>query len=279
MRKPHAFASVLARLRRERGFPTPHSFYKARDGRKSLGLSFPNYLAIERGRSLPRPARLPALLRALDIPEGTAPWNDLVRSYLASHLGSDALLRGLAEPSPSPELAADEVVRSSIRQRAAQFSLEQWRLLAGDPAAYYCHVYLINTPGWSLVAEVARAVGFPASRVRSALAALSAAGIAECSRGRARSPYAYRCLQPLPALPELLHLRMPLLRSREAFAGARGKLVQRRNVTTRMTEGAMTRAFRKLADAVALAGACGNAEKSPDSDVYFIDARVFRVYD
>jgi hypothetical protein len=279
MRKPHAFAAVLARLRREKGFRSPHAFYRARDGRRSLGLTYPNYLALERGRSLPKPARVPALLRALGVDEGTAPWQELVRSYLTSLLGSDALLRGLAEPAAVLETPTDEIVRGSIRQRAAQLSLEQWRLLAADPAAYYCHVYLINTPGWTLAAEVAREVKFPVARTRAALAALAAAGIVEVAAGRARSPLAYKSLQFLPALPELTHVRMPILRNREAFAGPRGKLAQRRNVSTRMTLAAMERCFRKISDAVALAGVCGNAEKSPDSDVYFVDARVFRIFD
>lgn len=279
-RRPHLFGAVLSRLRLEQGFTNAHSFYKARSGRRSLGLSFANYLALERGRSLPKPQRVPALLRALGLSEASAPWQELLRSYLADVLGSEDLLKALASPpAVSPELISGEVVRQSVRQRAVQLDLRQWRLLAADPAAYYCHVYLINSPGWSGEAEVARAVNLPAGRVRRALKALAAARIVEAKGGKARSPMAYKCLQALPPLPELLPIRAPILRSREEFAAGRGTLVQRRNVTTRMSRSGMERYFLKLSETVALAGVCGNAEKADDTDVYFVDARVFRVFD
>ncbi len=37
MKKPYPFAAVLSRVRREQGFNNAHSFYKARDGRRTLG--------------------------------------------------------------------------------------------------------------------------------------------------------------------------------------------------------------------------------------------------
>lgn len=279
-RRPHPFGAVLSRLRLEQGFQSAHAFYKARQGRRSLGLSFPNYLALERGRSLPKPRRVPALLRALGLYEASAAWQELVRSYLTSVLGSEELLQALASPpAVSPELISGEVVRQSMRQRAVQLDLRQWRLLAADPTAYYCHVYLINSPGWCGEDEVARAVKQTVGRVRRSLKALAAARIVELKGAKARSPMAYKCLQALPALPELLPIRAPILKSREEFAAGRGTLVHHRNVTTRLSLSGMERYFLKLSETVALAGVCGNAEKADDTDVYFVDARIFRVFD
>lgn len=280
MKKPYPFAAVLARVRREQGFANAHSFYKARDGRRTFGMSFANYMALERGLSLPKAWRLEAILKALDITEAAPQWKELVRSYLTCLLGSDSLLKGL-EPAPviSAALTSDEVGRQALSQRAAQLELGQWRVLAADPTAYYCHVYLVNTPGWSGADEIAEALAVPATKVKNALKALSKAKIVELTGGRARSPFVYKYLQTLPLLPATTLLKSSILRSREAFATGRGILAQRRNVTTRMTNAGLDRYFQKLAETVTLSGVFGDAEKSEDSDVYFVDARIFKIFD
>ena len=157
MKKPYPFAAVLARIRREQGFINAHSFYKSRDGRRALGLSFANYMALERGLSLPKPWRLEAILKALDLREASPEWSELVRSYLTCLLGSDTLLRGLLPAQAASVSISDEASRQALRQRAIQFDLAQWRVLAGDSTAYYCHVYLINTPGYQSAEEIAKA--------------------------------------------------------------------------------------------------------------------------
>lgn len=279
MKTPYPFAAVLARVRREQGFANAHSFYKARDGRRTFGLSFANYMALERGLSLPKAWRLEAILKALDLTASAHSWKELVRSYLTSLLGSDALLKGL-EPAPAAaSLTSDEVGRQALHQRSAQLELGQWRVLAADPTAYYCHVYLVNTPGWSSAVEIAEALALPAARVKKALAALAKEKIIEYPGGRARSPFVYKYLQTLPLLPVTVHLKSSILKSREAFATGRGLLAQRRNVTTRMTKAGLDRYFQKLAETVTLSGVYGDAEKSEDSDVYFVDARIFKIFD
>lgn len=279
MKKPNAFSAVLVRVRREQGYENAHSFYKGRDGRRTLGLSFANYMALERGLSLPKPFRLEAILKALNLTPAMAQWKELTRTYLVCLLGSDALLKGL-EPAPAvAEKADDEAARQLLRQRSAQLNLGQWRVLAADQAAYYCHVYLVNSPGWSTQAELAVALDLPASAVKNALKALAAAKIVEVSGGRARSPFAYKFLQTLPALSETTHIKAGVLRSRESFAGARGTLAHRNNLTVRMTKAGLERYVLKLGETVALSSVYGDAEKSPDSDVYFVDARVFRIFD
>ena len=109
--------------------------------------------------------------------------------------------------------------------------------------------------------------------------ALSTAKIVELSGGRARSPFVYKFLQTLPLLPATTHLKSSILKSREAFASGRGLMALRRNVTTRMTKAGLDRYFQKLAETVTLSGVYGDAEKSEDSDVYFVDARIFKIFD
>lgn len=279
MKKPFPFSAVLSRVRRERGFENAHSFYKNSGGRRALNLSFPNYLALEKGKSLPKPARLEAILKALNLAEAAHLRRELVRSYLESLLGSDALLRGLESPAAVTESAADEASRQAQRQRSAQLDLDQWRVLAADPAAYRIHVYLINSPDWSTEAEIAKAVGEGAAKTRSVLKALAAAKIAEVSGARARSLFAYKFLQTLPLLPTTAHIKAGILKTREGFSGADAKLLHRVNVTSRFSASGLERYFQRLSDAVWLSGVYGDAEKTPDSDVCFVDARIFKVFD
>lgn len=271
------FSETLVKARRGQGFSNAHSFFLSRGGRRALGLSYPNYLALEKGRSLPKGPRLAAILKALDAPPSVR--RELVRAYVAELLGTDALLRDLEEPSrPSDEPpTSDEAARQALRQRAAQLGLEQWRVLAADPAAYLCHVYLVNTPGWNSHAEIARAAGIEPAKARAVLKALDKARIVELSGDRARSPFAYKFLQALPLLPTTAHLKAPILKAREGFAAARS--AKRHNVTTRMTAANLDRYFARLHETVNLAGIYGDAEKSSDSDVYFVDARVCRLFD
>jgi len=279
MKTPYPFAAVLARVRRERGFKNAHSFYKSCGGRRALNLSFPNYLALEKGKSLPKAPRLEAILKALDLGEAAPARRELVWSYLESVLGSAALLRGLEAPPAAADSAADEASRQAQRQRAAQLGLAQWRVLASDPAAYRIHVYLINSPEWSSDMEIAKAVGESPAKTRAVLKALAVARIAEVSGARARSLFAYKFLQTLPLLPTTAHIKAGILKTREGFAGPGARLLHRVNVTSRFSGAGLERYFQRLSDAVWLSGVYGDAEKTPDSDVCFVDARIFKVFD
>lgn len=273
------FARALVKARRDLGFESGHAFYAARGGRRGLGMLYANYMALERGTSLPKPFRLEAILRALGLPEPSQARRALVYAYLTSLLGGDALLREL-EPAPAQSaLSSEEVAKEALRRRAAHLDLEQWRALASDDAAYYAHVYLINTPGWATEAEVAAAIRSTPARAKAALRRLAAARIVELKGGRARSPLNYRYLHPLPSLRPTLSLKAAILKKREAFAGERGTLERRVTVNSRMSKAQVARYFERLTDTVKLAGVYGDADKAPDTDVFFVDARMYRIFD
>jgi len=86
-------------------------------------------------------------------------------------------------------------------------------------------------------------------------------------------------LRTLPLLPATMNLKSAILKNRDAFAGARGSLVHGTNLTSRMTKTNMERYFARLTETVRLSGVYGDAEKTDDSDVYFVDARIFKVFD
>lgn len=279
MAKPRPFAQALVRARREQGFRSGHAFYRARDGRRTLGMLYANYMALERGTSLPKPWRLEAILKALNLSEPSLARRELVYAYLTSLLGSDALLKDL-EPSPiQSALSSEEVARAALRHRAAHLDLEQWRALASDPAAYYCHIFLINTPGWQALADVAAAVRAPLAKVKAAVKALAAAKIVETSGGKARSLLNYKILQPLPLLPETTSLKAAILDKREAFARDRGSLVHHATLTSRIGKLHLKRYFERLSETVRMFGVYGDVEKSDDTDVYYVDAKIFKIFD
>lgn len=95
------FGSVLARLRKEQGFATAHAFYKARGGRRVFGVAFTNYLALERGNSLPKGRRLEGLVAALGLEPGSRAARELVLAFLKDTLGSETLARPFEVP-PCP---------------------------------------------------------------------------------------------------------------------------------------------------------------------------------
>lgn len=273
------FAEALIRARREQGFANGHAFHKARGGRKGLGMLYANYMALERGKSLPKPRRLQSILQALNLSEPSLQRRELVYAYLASVLGSTSLLADL-EPSPiQSALSSEEVARQALRQRSTQLDLAQWTVLARDSAAYYSHNYLINTPGWSSLGEIAAAVKLPRSEVRAALADLAAAKIVARSGDRARSLLEYRFLRPLPQLPSTIALRAAILKKREAFTAGRGTLARRVTLSSRLTKVHLDRYFERLAETVRLFGVYGDAEKADDTDVYYLDARIFKIFD
>src|SRR5437868_2759775 len=184
----HPFGEALARLRKEQGFESAHAFYRARAGRRTLGLSFANYLLIEKGRSLPKAFRVKNLIAALGLKSEDRRAGGLVRAYLVSLLGSEELLGildqgGARAGSPASWRLAEEAARQALSQRTVQLSEDQWKTLAAERPAHDCHMLLVNTPGWRPISEVQRSAGLSAPEAARTLRLMAAAGLVELSGG------------------------------------------------------------------------------------------------
>lgn len=277
-REPLSFGPTLAALRRSRGHANAHAFYKASGGTRALGLSFAAYLAVEAGRSLPKPRRLEPLIKALGLLPASAERRGLVRAYMSSLLGDDALLRELEGPrNDAPPRLGEEAARQAVRQRATALRLDQWQLLAEDYESYACHLYLSNSPGFASGEEIASAVRLKPAAVKEALKKLARAGLLELSAGRARHRHVYKIVAPLPLSPATAGLKAALLRhNRRLLEDA--PHAHRSWLTARLSQEALERYVAHLADAVNLAAIYGDAEKTADTSVYQVDALVTRLF-
>lgn len=276
MSKGYPFGDALARARRERGHASAYAFYRACGGARVLKLAFSNYLAIERGRSLPKGHRVKTILDALGIAAGTETRAALVRIYLLSLTGEASLLDELGASKPSRVSLEGELARLAVRQRAVNFTLEQWRALAQDETAYFVCAYLQNTPGLVSIADIAAALRAREPKIRAALERLASAKLVEVLGRRARHAFPDRLIQPLPAVPATAGLKAAINRHFEAFV-ARGKTVRDFGVLVRMPARRLDRYAEHLDETLSLSSIYGDSEKAEDSALYGVEAVIRKI--
>lgn len=283
MLRPYAFGKALARARRGQGFHGPYAFYRSRGGRKALGLTFPNYLSLERGRSLPQGWRLKRLLSALGLAPQAAAARELVRAYLADVLGGDDLLRPLLQLEPlvrpsAPFRFAAEVTRRTHWHKMVQLTIEQHRLLAADPVCYACYILLKTyAPGFA-EQDLARLAKVPAARVRKAAAALVAAGLARRQGSRLISPIANRTVSSLVPTPALAGIVARLQDTRRSWVAEHGRVACAPSVLIRASCDKMTAFQETLAEAVDMATLCAENARLEGTAVYLVEGRIARLF-
>jgi len=278
--KNHTFGAALARIREEQGFTSAHAFYRSREGRRNLGLSFANYLNIEKGRSLPQSRRVRPILAALGLSESSPQARELANAYLVSLLGSDDLLvmaGGGRSAAPGRSLA-EEAAHQAISQRAVQLSIDQWNVMAQSRAAYDCHIFLVNTPGWVALEELRKVTGLAAPALKKTLAALASAGLVEVSGPRVRSPLARKALKSPGPLAAVATLQAALYNHRKAWTEDHAKLVHLSHLTVRLPKANVDRYAHQLAEAVQLSAVYGDVERTADTAVYLVEGRIYSVF-
>ena len=286
MENKKTFSGVLARVRKEQGFSSAHKFFKSTGGSKTLGLSFMSYWDMERGRKLPKSWRLLTIIKVLGLPLNSRAARELLRAYFIDLSGSEELLRILELPlaaaaaagGPADQSLAEAATRQALSHRAANLTLEQWRLRAGNLAVNFCGNYLANTEGWSSIREVAAATGFTAAAVKNAFKALAAGGLAEFSGERARSQLTGKIEKYPPATPETAPVKKALLAQWESWL-KNSPIVERKRMTVRMTRADMDAYRSHLQQAVGLANIYENpGEDRDNSAVYLVDGTIYKIF-
>jgi hypothetical protein len=277
------FGGVLSAIRKEQGFPTAFAFFRKRGGQKGLGLSFNNYLNLERGKSLPKPFRLAALVDVLGLAPENPRARELVRSYLIGLLGSEDLLLYLAprkEPVSPPQswMLAETASRQAIGQRMVQLDLEQYQLLAREPAAYACHVFLANTAGWHEKRDLAEKLGLGAPAAGAALRRLAAAKLAELKGGRARSPFAGKFVTPPTPTKGMAPVFFGLEKHRQGWIRDRGRLLGAPYLLLRAPHERMRQYLPHLQDVVSMSALFGDVQPDADSAVFLVEGRVYQLF-
>ncbi len=277
------FGTVLTRLRRERGYPTAHAFYKSRGGKRGFGLSFANYLALERGRSLPKGPRVQKLLSALGFVSNSKGGKELVYAYLKDVLGSDKLLRPLLaasvpDPAPPSLALAEAASRQAVRQRSVQLTLEQYRVLAKSAAAYACHIVLANSWGWMERKELLKVTGYPKDEFDKALRALGKAGLARFQGKRVRSQLAGKYVIPPNITPHTASVYGGLLKHRKKWVEERGRMAFNRYLLLRMSNDKLAAFLPHFNEMVRMSALFGDVARSPDSSVFLVESRIVRLF-
>lgn len=283
MRPRHAFGETLARVRREQGFETPYAFFRGRGGSRGLGLTFANYLSLERGENLPRGWRLKKLLEALGLLPHAPNTRELVRAYLAGVLGSDSVLdevlgTAVADPLPQAQALAERAARQARGATKVQLELSQYRVLAEDPAAYACHVVLCNTGGWVEAQELARMTRLAVPAVRKALERLRGARLSILSGSKARSTLEKAFVEPpTPSVAlSVAYARMAL--QRERWVKEHGSPVHTAYLLLRARKSQFAQYLDHLSEAVKMSAIYGDIGRAPDSEMYLVEGKVTRLF-
>lgn len=282
MAKGTHFGRVLCRLRQEQGFDHAYSFYKQRGGQKIFGLTFANYLSLEKSGSLPNGRRLRKLISILGIDMDAVGVRDLVYAYFQDVLGSDELLSFMtakgADPAPPSWQAAENATRQAIRQRSVQLTMDHYRVIAKDALAYQCHVILANTRGWVEIALLARMIGKPPQALKRSLDALKGVGLLRRSAGKVCSPLAGKYVVPPAVTPATASIYARLREYRQRWVETKGRLVHSPYLILRASESQFSSYLAHLTDVVRMSAVYGSVEPSPDSAIFLVEARATRLF-
>lgn len=280
MTKTKDFGGTLARIRKERGFPSAHRFFKGVGGSKSLGLSFVSYWDIERGKKLPRSWRLKAIIAALGVGQYSREAQELVRAYFKALSGSDELVSILAAQAPAAPAGdlAETAAHRAISQLSVNLTMEQWKTRSRDLLTNLCQSCLAETEGWLSVKELSEGAGFKPEAVRSSLKALAACGLADFEKDKARGKLTGRVVQILPFTPATAPIRVAIRGYWDKWL-ENSPCVSLKRQIVRLSKSSLAQYQPHLEKAVNLAAVYGNpGESRHDSALYFVDAGIYKIF-
>lgn len=192
------FSALLTQYRREAGFGTGRGFYRNTGGRSALGCTYQQYLNIEAGRSVPKPAVFYAAVVQLGIWKDREKAGRLCRAYLEAQFGGgeflEFLLRSLAPAAAGGSQSSPlrKALQRDMQSRLAPLGQEQSRLIKKDAVHYWTYHVLAGDSGCWRAEKIAPLFGFKVPEVKKALEALAKAKVAELSKDGYWSPYRER---------------------------------------------------------------------------------------
>ncbi len=276
-----AFAAALVRARSAAGHRSAWAFHKARG--RGLGVAYVNYLRLEAGTSLPKPATVRRLLSALGLEPGTPGAAELARAYARTLLGSDELYACLDAAPPradrAPEAArlSEDASRATREGRTAHLTLAQYRVIASDAGAYVCNAILVNTGGWIPLADLAREAALPVARVRSAVKSLTRAGLADVSERGVRSAFWNKYLAGAPRSAAFAAIQARFNEHRARWVERKGRGVHHAYLLVRAREPDLRRFYAHLDEAVYMSSLYGDADRDEGGAMHLVEARVTRL--
>ncbi len=274
------FSEILRRLREDAGFSSARAFYRARGGRGAFGCTYKAYLDLEGGRSHPQPELALRVAKALEVrARGGA--REFVAAYLGGVLrGTDLaefLLRALRGEPPGPADLFQKASESSFAGRCKALTHAQAELLYRDWGAYWCFTLLSNEEGHWRLGELAKACGLPAARAKSALGALSRAGLAARDKeGLHYCPDTGRVFT-YPRDEFFKPRTFAALKSHwDTMAARRGRRLLGRRLIVRGSEPDLRAVLLDLAQTVDGAHIYALRERGPDTGLFIVSASARR---
>jgi len=190
------FSALLTRCRKEAGYDSGRGFYKKAGGRAAFRCTYQQYLNIETGRSVPKPAVFYAIIVALGVWKDQDRSGALCRAYLEAQYGGGEfmafLLRSLGQAGQNAGSQAAPLRKALQRgrqSRLAPLSQEQSRLIKKDAVHYWTYHVLAGDSGYWQADKIAALFGFKTAEVKKALTALTAAKVAASDKEGYWSPY------------------------------------------------------------------------------------------
>lgn len=278
------FGAVLVKLRREAGFPTAYRFYHGNGGKRHFPFTYVHYLRIERGRKLPRPEWFGRLVSALRLAPGPA-GRELYLSYLKGLLKTEEAYGLILAPlisasAPARRPAGAEAMRWLKAQHSKHLTPEQFRVLSGSEAAYWCSEALFNETESLSAAEIASTFALSEKAAAAGLQVLEKAGMArKTSTGRYRSRWPGKFFT-FPGRLEGMKSEL------ESIAGFWEKMYRRRGrpagervELVRAEAESMRQYTATLAETLDTANALATHSRGEATGLFLIEARVRKLID
>jgi hypothetical protein len=283
---PHAehFSVALAAARKDQGFPSAYAFYRARGGKKVVGMTFPNYVRLEQGKGLPKGPRLLRLIELLGLPLSAPQAKGLIWAYMRDLLGADAPVEALqaagpTDAAPGSWMMAENATRQAIGSRQAQLSLDQYKVLARDAVVYGCHVLLCNHAAGRSKKQLAQALGETPAAITRALKALVSAELAKVSKDRAVSPLAGKYVVPPEPVPAMAMIYRSLAAHRATWAKqGRSRLMHSPYLILRAPKAKVAQYLSHLSDVVRMSAIYGDVD-TEDAAMFLVEGRVSEIFD
>lgn len=275
------FAESLIKARAAAGFETAYKFYHRNGGKQHFPFTFVHYTRIEKGASLPRPEWIEPVFVALRLLPTQAGARNMLRSFISDLLGGEKNARYILAPLlavSGPEAEAFDPMQLLKAAHSVHLSPDEFAVMTGSEAAYWCAEALFNEAGAFTPVELAEKTGLGAGETRVALKALDKAGLAvKAGKGK------YRCRHEgkFFTYPGRLEGMGSLLDKARAYwetaAKKEGRIFFERLGLIRTTESAISGYRLNLAQAVDAANACIVNRSGPDTGFFLIEARIRKI--
>jgi transcriptional regulator with XRE-family HTH domain len=174
------FGSLLVEKRRERGYPTAYSFFHGRGARR-FGVTFQQYLRVEKGTRLPSLKTLEAILDALGTRDNfEAGRTQLLRAFLKASVEGSPLFDPILEPKATvvqnASAEAPEAMLKVALKRALEsipsMTVEQAEAIVANRPQLWIFEWLLHTGDRAKPEELGARFGLRDTEVQAALARL-----------------------------------------------------------------------------------------------------------